>query len=85
MAKESKLIIVSERESKVVGGKSAHKMKLVKTDGTAASADQAVLDLQKKGVHYFEVLNEESNTKMCYTKMISGKNYEKKEVSNTKK
>lgn len=74
-------IKVLERVSKKVKDKTTTKM----VEVSAKTPEEAIAGLKKKGAKYFEVVDEVSNTKIQYTRMLSGKNYVKKQVILKKK
>tara|TARA_B110000967_G_C18752518_1_gene493590 strand:+ start:661 stop:906 length:246 start_codon:yes stop_codon:yes gene_type:complete len=79
MANE-KSIAVYENIIKTEKTKSITSLKLIKTDGTASGAEEAVKELQKSGATSFEVVDKNKGFKTLYNKTLGGRNYETKVV-----
>ena len=73
-----KKITLFKRVAKMVKGKGVNKLEEVKTDGTKESVEAAVMELQKSGVHSFEITDPNLGLKTVYNKLLSGRNYEQK-------
>lgn len=71
-----KLIKISKQITKIKDGRAVSLLEEIKTDGSITAVLKMITKLKEKGIPYFEII--EGITKLCYTKTISGKNYEVK-------